>query len=166
MARFPIVFTTLFVFAAFNVAYTQPLRRATSFGIPVRIIREGNNQLLWVSEEGAVFSDGSNSETGTCFKLFPGNAPGIIELKSAKYEGVFIGIAQNGTVMAAPKQELYASTFEITAFTDTPLRLVNTDVPCALSFADDGTANNACSSDTGSGPAEDLFSFYEDFVCI
>ena len=163
MARVPIVFTTFFLFAAFYVAYTQPLRRATSSGgIPVRIIWEGNYQLVSVSEEGAVFSNGTDSEADTCFRFVTLSTRDRIELKSSKYEGVFIGIADGGTVKAAPKQELNASTFEFTRALSTHLRLADTD-NCALSFTDDGIAKNACSSDVGSDP--DRFTIYVDLVC-
>ena len=181
MATVPVVFTTCLVFAAFYVAYARPLKRATtSFGsVPVRIIREGNNQLLSVSEEGAVFSNGTSSETDTCFLLVALETPKI-ELESSRYEGVFLGIAEDGSVKAAPKQELYASTFEITRFMQTPLRLADTDVECALSFTDDGVAQKACNLDSGSGSGSgsgssneptasttnpDLFTFYMDLVC-
>ena len=188
MATFPILSTIWFAFAAYYVVYAQPLRRAVSSGgIPVRIVREGNNQVLSVSSEGAVFSNGSNSERDTRFLLsfsitgtieqISLTTTGRIELESSKYEGVFIGIAEDGSVKAAPKCDLYAYTFETTDYIKTLLPLVDTDVECALRFTDDGIAQNACYSDMESGSGSgnkpiisntkpDLFTLVMDFACL
>ena len=130
-----------------------------------------------VSEEGAVFSNGTSSETVTCFLLIHLNIPGRIELVSSKYEGKFLGIEEDGSVKAATKGELYAVTFWFASYSRTPLRLADTDVDCALHFSDDAIAQNACYLDIGSGSGSsmepttstiepDLFTFFVDLACL
>ena len=172
------VFAACLFFAVCYVVNALPMKRyASSGGIPVRIVREGNNQMLSVSSEGLVFSNGSNSEMDTCLLLVSPDTNGRLKLASSQYEGLFIGITADGMVKAAPKSELYASTFQITSFAKTSLQFFDTDVECTLGFNDDGTARNACflsmesGSGTGSEPITttnepDLFTFSIDYVCL
>ena len=53
------------------VVYMLPLTRATFFGgVPLRVIRDGNNQLLSVSSEGNAFSNGSNSKIENMYSAY------------------------------------------------------------------------------------------------
>ena len=86
MARFSVLIEVGLICLMCQEVYILPLKRATSFGgILVRVIREGNNQLLSVSSEGNVFSNGANSEMDTCFQLTFPDTNGRIELASAVY---------------------------------------------------------------------------------
>ena len=160
---------------------------AISSGIPVRIIRENDYKFLSVSSEGAIYSNGTNSDSETCWLILPTEVGGRIELESSQYHNMFIGVTEDGSVKSASKRDLYSFTLEITSFSKTLLKVVVADRECALGFTDEGVARNACFTDIskarpdhmGSGSGEesgrdtaffaaqpDLFTFIEDFVCI
>lgn len=179
-ARFSLcfeVFAFLLLYFAHCVRNAPVMQRDTSYhGTPAKILREGFDQFLTVTNEGDVFANGSPSEMSTCFFYSPLNREGIIEIESSMYKGVFIGLSAEGKVIAAPKSELLYSTFEVTRYMETSLKLVVPEKECALRFDNDGVPLDACLVNDRSGSGMDtnavystdldLFTFLQDYVCM